>query len=91
MSADQQVAHCATHQVAGESRIAQSVQHAQRVGTDVLARDVVLVARNDAQGNGRNGLRGNGGRSVSKVRRGPMEASALARLAFAGGVDRRIY
>ncbi len=39
----------ATHEVAGEPGITQPVQHAQRVGADVLAGDGVLIARNHAQ------------------------------------------
>ncbi len=47
--AHQQVAYRAAHQVAGEATIAQAVQHAQRIGADVLAGNGVLVARDDAQ------------------------------------------
>jgi hypothetical protein len=62
VAANQKVAHCATDQVAGEARIAQPVQYAQRIGADVPARDGVLVAGDDAQGDGRcGGLRRNGG------------------------------
>ncbi|MNV16331.1 hypothetical protein D3C71_1070870 [compost metagenome] len=49
VAADQQVAHGASHQVAGEPGITQPVQHAQGVGADVLAGDGVLVTRNHAQ------------------------------------------
>lgn len=49
MAADQQVADCAADQVGTKARFAQAVQHAQRVGADVLARDGVLIAWDDAQ------------------------------------------
>ncbi len=46
----QQVADGAADQVGTEPGLAQAVEHTQRIGTDVLARDGVLVARDDAQG-----------------------------------------
>ncbi len=46
----QQVADGAADQVGTEPGLAQAVEHTQGVGTDVLARDGVLVARDDAQG-----------------------------------------
>ncbi len=49
IASDQQVAHGAPYKVASEPGITQPVQHAQRVGADVLAGDGVLVARNHAQ------------------------------------------
>src|SRR5690606_5002151 len=48
-AAHQQVAHRATYQVGAVTGLAQSVKHTQCVGADVLAGDVVLVARDEPQ------------------------------------------
>src|SRR5690606_24913810 len=52
-AADEQVADSAADQVRAEAGVAQAIKHPQRVGADVLARDGVPVARNDAQREGR--------------------------------------
>src|SRR5690606_37672888 len=48
-SADQQVAYRAPDQVGAIATLAQPVEHAQRFVSDVLAGDVVLLARDDLQ------------------------------------------
>ncbi len=48
-STDQQVAYRAPDQVGAIATLAQAVEHAQRVVADVLAGDVVLLARDDPQ------------------------------------------
>src|SRR5690606_40031096 len=55
LAADQQVAHGAAHQAGGESRVAESVEHAHGIGADVLARDVVALARDHLECHGRGG------------------------------------
>src|SRR5690606_20027738 len=52
MAADHEVAHGAADQEGLVPAFAKAVEHAQRVGTDVLARDRVLVTRDDPQGHG---------------------------------------
>src|SRR3546814_15480649 len=52
MAADHQVAHGAADQESLVAALAQAVEHAQRIGTDVLARNRMLVPRDDAQGHG---------------------------------------
>ncbi|EGD17373.1 hypothetical protein XGA_4032 [Xanthomonas hortorum ATCC 19865] len=49
MPANQKVTDRAADQVGAKARFAQAIQHAQRVWADVLARDGVLIAWNDAQ------------------------------------------
>jgi Asp-tRNA(Asn)/Glu-tRNA(Gln) amidotransferase A subunit family amidase len=49
MPADQQVAHGAADEEGAEAAFAQAIEHAQRVGADVLARDHVRIARNRAR------------------------------------------
>jgi hypothetical protein len=58
VSAEQQIAHCTADQVSGEAGFVQAIQHAQRTAGNVLARDGVLFARDDAQV--RHGRIGNG-------------------------------
>ena len=48
MAADQQVAYGTTDQVGGKAALAQPVQDAQCIRADVLARDAVAIAGNDA-------------------------------------------
>src|SRR3546814_6539307 len=50
MAADHQVAHGAADQEGLVAAFAQAVEHAQRIGTDVLARNRMLVPRDDPQG-----------------------------------------
>src|SRR3546814_20324973 len=50
MAADHQVAHGAADQESLVAALAQAVEHAQRIGTDVLARNRMLVPRDDAPG-----------------------------------------
>src|SRR3546814_157041 len=52
MAADHQVAHGAADQESLVAALAQAVEHAQRIGTDVLARNRMLVPRDDPQGHG---------------------------------------
>ena len=47
---EQQVAHAAADQVGDEAVVLQAVEDLERVGVDVLARDVVLGPREDARG-----------------------------------------
>ncbi|EGD09045.1 hypothetical protein XVE_2677 [Xanthomonas vesicatoria ATCC 35937] len=49
VAADQQIADRAADQIGAKAGFAQAVQHAQRVGADVLARNGVLIAWDDAQ------------------------------------------
>src|SRR5690606_1371461 len=48
-AAHQQVAHGPAHQVGAEAGIAEAVEHPERILADVLARDVVPVARDHLQ------------------------------------------
>src|SRR5690606_718806 len=64
MHPQQQVADRAADQVGAKAGLAQPVEHAQCVGTDVLSRDRVLVARDAAQDRLREGLRIDGSDSV---------------------------
>ena len=58
MAADQQVADRAADQVGVEPAIAKAIEHAQRVRTDVLARNRVSIARDDTQRQWRAGSTG---------------------------------
>ena len=82
MAADQQVAHRAPDEIAGEAGIAQPVQDAQCIGTDVPAREGVLVARDDAQGDGGwGGLGRNGGGPYGRRRSEQYPGGLQARFA----------
>jgi hypothetical protein len=68
VATDQQVADGATYQVGTKAGLAQPIQDAQRVGTDVAARDIVLVARNKPQGERRCNWRFDVGGSQARIR-----------------------